>query len=332
MGKLYNNYDGLLDKFAAFWGLVAKTFADRDAVFGYELMNEPWCGDIFEDPTLLFPGVADRRYLEPMYDKISAEVRKYDDEHIILFAAVTWEVTGIGEAIGFTHPPGGFDYSNRLRQKELKDFSVISFRSVLAFHNSVQTQIGSHEQVYDWKWQEIQRLGLAGFVTETGGCCLDLADEITKWGYSWVHWAYKLYGAWTGDSHGHFSLVDDNNYDCPSLESCLNVDSLWQYARVFPSAIAGTGKYFTFSVDTSEALLVFQPDPDIELPTELRVPVRWRYQAGVQIDIVPPGLAHWRFGSVSDGLSEEEANSTVLITLSEAWSGEELSVTVVPAK
>ena len=96
--------------------------------------------------------------------------------------------------------------------------------------------------------------------------------------------------------------------------------------------IAGTGKYFTFSVDTSEALLVFQPDPDIELPTELRVPVRWRYQAGVQIDIVPPGLAHWRFGSVSDGLSEEEANSTVLITLSEAWSGEELSVTVVPAK
>ena len=82
-------------------------------MFGYELMNEPWCGDIFEDPTLLFPGIADRRYLEPMYDRISTEVRKYDEEHIILFAAVTWEVTGIGEAIGFTHPPGGFDYSNR---------------------------------------------------------------------------------------------------------------------------------------------------------------------------------------------------------------------------
>ena len=27
---------------------------------------------------------------------------------------------------------------------------------------------------------EIQRLGIAGFVTETGDCCLDLADEISK--------------------------------------------------------------------------------------------------------------------------------------------------------
>ena len=30
------------------------------------------------------------------------------------------------------------------------------------------------------RWGEIQRLGIAGFVTETGDCCLDLADEISK--------------------------------------------------------------------------------------------------------------------------------------------------------
>ena len=49
----------------------------------------PRCGDIFEDPTLLFPGVADRRYLEPMYDRVNQEIRKYDEEHIILFAGVS---------------------------------------------------------------------------------------------------------------------------------------------------------------------------------------------------------------------------------------------------
>ena len=101
MGKLYKNYAGLLDKFAAFWGLVAQTFADRESVIGYEIMNEPWCGDIYEDPTLLFPGVADRRFLQPMYDRVNEEIRKYDEEHIVLFEGVTWEVTGIGEALGF---------------------------------------------------------------------------------------------------------------------------------------------------------------------------------------------------------------------------------------
>ena len=167
-------------------------------------------------------------------------------------------------------------------------------------------------------------------MTETGSCCLDLADEISKWGYSWQHWAYKLYGAWTWDSHGHFSLEDDNDYDCPTLESCLNVDSLLPYARVYPSAVAGTGKYFHFNTETSEALLVYQPDPTILQPTELRLPVKWRYQAGAQLDIVPSGLAEWRFASLEDGLGEEEAASTVFISLTEAWSGEELSVTVIP--
>ena len=78
VGRLYKNYDGLLDSFAAFWGLVAATFTGRDKLLGYELMNEPWCGDIFEDPTLLFPGIADRQYLEPMYDMLAAEIRMHE--------------------------------------------------------------------------------------------------------------------------------------------------------------------------------------------------------------------------------------------------------------
>ena len=49
----------------------------------------------------------DLRYLQPMYDRVNEEIRKYDEAHIILFESVTWEIVGIGETIGFTHPPGG---------------------------------------------------------------------------------------------------------------------------------------------------------------------------------------------------------------------------------
>ena len=48
-------------------------------------MNEPWCGDVYVDPTLLVPGVADRRNLQPAYDVINAEIRKHDQDRIILF-------------------------------------------------------------------------------------------------------------------------------------------------------------------------------------------------------------------------------------------------------
>ena len=61
-----------------------------------------------------------------MYDVLAAEIRRHDEDTIILFEAVTWEITGIGETIGFTHPPGGAEYSNR---------------SILSFHNSVQSQV-----------------------------------------------------------------------------------------------------------------------------------------------------------------------------------------------
>ena len=79
-----------MDEFAQFWGLVAKTFADRDVVLGYELMNEPWCGDIYEDPSLLIPGIADRKHLEPMYDQSEASIARNFTITLNLLGMTEW--------------------------------------------------------------------------------------------------------------------------------------------------------------------------------------------------------------------------------------------------
>lgn len=152
VGNLFDNKNGLRDKFANFWGEVAKNFADNDNIIGYELLNEPWCGNIYEDPLLIIPGVADKEKLQPMYDQINAEIRKHDEDRLIWFESVTWEVTGLGEKIGFTHAPGGDQYANR---------------SVLSFHNSVLPDNFTEPYYYDKKMKEIARLGVAGAVTET---------------------------------------------------------------------------------------------------------------------------------------------------------------------
>ena len=45
--NFYNNTGGLLDAWADFWAKTAQAFKDDNNVIGYELINEPFAGDIF---------------------------------------------------------------------------------------------------------------------------------------------------------------------------------------------------------------------------------------------------------------------------------------------
>lgn len=44
--SLYDNRDGILDALAAYWRKIAQVFGGFPNVLGYNLMNEPWAGDI----------------------------------------------------------------------------------------------------------------------------------------------------------------------------------------------------------------------------------------------------------------------------------------------
>ncbi len=98
---MYDNEQQIQDQFAKFWAIVADYFSGNRYIFGYELLNEPWAGDIYGNPNNLKPsmlcysvavsyypditGVADPKHLEPMYKKLHSAIREHDDNHIILF-------------------------------------------------------------------------------------------------------------------------------------------------------------------------------------------------------------------------------------------------------
>jgi endoglycosylceramidase len=46
---------GLLQAWSEFWAYLATEFKDMEHVLGYELINEPWAGDVFAKPALLVP-------------------------------------------------------------------------------------------------------------------------------------------------------------------------------------------------------------------------------------------------------------------------------------
>ena len=131
----------------------------------------------------------------------------------------------------------------------------------------------------------------------------------------------------------------------------MDEDEVLIYARTYPAAIAGTRSYFHFNFTNSEAkriidrssdniiliiigeaVLVYQPDRNIHEPTELRVPVQWRYSSGLEVAVSPAGVASWNFKEPGEGMSQEEADSTLEIHLDQSWQGEELSVVITPAR
>lgn len=47
---------GAQDHLAEHWSRVAAKFASNPYVLGYDLLNEPWAGNFFKNPSLLLPG------------------------------------------------------------------------------------------------------------------------------------------------------------------------------------------------------------------------------------------------------------------------------------
>eukprot|EP00090_Calanus_glacialis_P022185 TRINITY_DN34234_c0_g1_i1.p1 TRINITY_DN34234_c0_g1~~TRINITY_DN34234_c0_g1_i1.p1 ORF type:complete len:569 (-),score=125.49 TRINITY_DN34234_c0_g1_i1:70-1554(-) len=77
-------------EFANFWRQVAQRFKNDPAILGYELMNEPWTGDLYQDASLILPGNAGFELLEPFFNAASDAIREEDDETIIFWEPVTY--------------------------------------------------------------------------------------------------------------------------------------------------------------------------------------------------------------------------------------------------
>jgi len=87
--RLYDDDGGVLGLFEAFWARVARRFAPLTNVVGYGLVNEPWLGDVWADPTLLLPGQSDLRNLQPMYARLAAAIRAADPDTPVWFEPAT---------------------------------------------------------------------------------------------------------------------------------------------------------------------------------------------------------------------------------------------------
>jgi endoglycosylceramidase len=182
--NIYSDYDSYLQSLMNYWKLIAKTFKNYTNVLGYDLINEPWMGDIYSDPKLILEyGYADHTNLQPMYIKLSNAIRTVNLNHLIFFESVTWDYL----QVGFTTSP--------------------DTRSVLSYHiycldysdhmNRVAWEICNITalDMFMFRYKDIHRLNVGGFMTEFGDVS-NTTDGLQEIG-NMTHYANKLHQSWT---------------------------------------------------------------------------------------------------------------------------------------
>lgn len=254
-GRFYNNYDGLGDAFAAYWRKLASTYAEIANVAGYNLLNEPWVGDTWANPTLLVPGVADHNVLEGLWNRATKQIRTVDNDTLIWFEGATLDVLS-----GFNNVPLG-------------DGS----KTVHSFHYYNPPQLGSISQTLNNRHRDNERLRTAGVLTELTFWMgdekqmQDLTDAMAATDaamVSWIGWAYEnLYNGTSGSTY-------------PELAK--------HYSRAYPAAVAGTPTSFSFSESSGTFELLFTSDHRIDAPTEIILPPS-SFPNGYKVQVSPEG-------------------------------------------
>ncbi|KAF4268992.1 hypothetical protein KXX13_008797 [Aspergillus fumigatus] len=254
-GRLYNNYDGLGDAFAAYWKKLASEYVETTNVVGYNLLNEPWVGDSMADPTLLVPGVADHKVLEGLWNRAAKQIRTVDNDTLIWFEGATIDILS-----GFNNVPLG-------------DGST----SVHSFHYYSPPQLSSISTTLNNRRKDNERLRTAGVLTELTFWMGDdqqmqgLADAMSATDanmVSWIGWAYEnLYNGTSGQPY-------------PELAK--------HYSRAYPAAVAGTPNSFSFDENSGTFKLQFTSDPNIKAPTEIILPPS-TFPNGYKVQVSPAG-------------------------------------------
>ena len=305
---IYKDTHGGRTAWASAWRSFASTFKGEPGIIAYELMNEPFAGDIYSDPLLLDPAFAGSHNLQPAYDVVASAIREVDDTTVIMYEPVTWGMIFdtrkiISAGSGFSHVPGGAQYANRSAYsyhyycwpgRETQLGNPCPACKYTSLHKAAcQSSLGLGPKVFSSVQETVSTLGGASFLTEWGGiyftpctnCSNDstavneanwVMDEADAQLQSWTHWDLNYFLG------GKPRPNPESFLGCPDhYKGCIK-----NFIRPYAQAIAGTPVHMKFDRATNVFTLSFEPDGSIAAPTEIFLPP-YRYPSGYSVKLEP---------------------------------------------
>jgi len=286
--NFYNNAQGTQDSYIKFWSRITQEFSSFSSVLGYELINEPWAGDIYADPTIIIPENADRRNLFPLYQKLHTAIRQYDNEHMIFFEKSLSDIVG---PTGFKTGPGGKEYNDR----QVYSYHIYCAPTDSDGNPSNIIECDLLNEYADFQaMSDLKTLGCGGFLTEFGAMgnssinsieSIDfLARSADYYFQSWSYWQFKLFQDLTTAGPAESFYLGDQ----------LELNKVKALSRTYAQAIQGVPVSMTFHSDTSLFTLTYELNTSIQAPTIIYLNEEWYYPNGFNIDLVPSNLATYQ--------------------------------------
>ena len=271
--SLYSNKNNFQDYLSEYWAIVSKAMSNLTSIIGYELINEPWAGDLYLNPSILLPGIAGRYNLMPMYDNLSKIIRNYDNETLIFYEPVTWGIILNGQIVGtgFTKAPGDdpsktvlswhyYCWFLQFNENPLKNntFPMIDRIGCDYFQRELSFQTVKTNQ---------EQIGGGAFLTEFGVCSFSKNNgtlDTTECEYV-LNSADQYFSSWT--------YWDSNFY----VNGIINI-----FSRVYPQSTSGKPIYLFYNPKSLLFIYEFEQNPTITEPTEIYVP-EFLYPRGFHI-------------------------------------------------
>eukprot|EP00767_Chilomastix_cuspidata_P003716 gnl/Chilomastix_cuspidata/384.p1 GENE.gnl/Chilomastix_cuspidata/384~~gnl/Chilomastix_cuspidata/384.p1 ORF type:complete len:533 (-),score=181.80 gnl/Chilomastix_cuspidata/384:1445-3019(-) len=283
------------------WRRVADRFAGNEYVIGYDIINEPFPGDVYSDPLALIDSADfDAEVLQPFYQEIITTIREEDPNHIIFFEPL---VTA-AEHTGFDE--GGPGAAVGVPQAQ----QAYSFHIYCALQNSSADPISRlgcdvlDTALFDEKVNDFRGLmGVGGIMSEFGAvkeheAALEELQWVTELAnaerLSWIYWAYKGFG--------------DITTQCPDEEGLFNLDSSVQSEKLrvlsypYPMAVAGKLNAFEFGFDSRHFHLdiTTPPEDQLDLETVIFCDALFQYYPdGWRFDVAPEAAVTYYWDSLN---------------------------------
>lgn len=252
----YSKHKQLQDHYIQSWKFVAERFKDNPRVIGYDLMNEPWAGDLVK---AFVTGAFERDQLTAFYKRLIPAMREVEKQKYLFFEPAPAPVT--------------FGWPSHL-QKITDD--IPNSRLVyaphcypLSTHEGGSYNASDKKNVKDWQRERKKEVKMHGGVPllcgEFGlspgseGYDVYLKEINQVFDENLWHWAY-----WSNDNGGWSPIHHDGT----------ETNILQYLVRAYPKATAGRVRSFSYNPDEKIFTMDFVSNPSLGQPTEIFVPKR----------------------------------------------------------